>query len=161
VLGGFQYSWGKKHSNNPFKPNKKCLAVSNKRAYFWKGYKSGIRTADGIGTPPRVDVFGSIFSSIRQYGKFAWFSIAQPDLANGTRFQAQMKECLTLFHLHLESRAVRKILLRYREINQFISVLSQHDFRVITRQNLWRRFIEYFLPGRGWTLLGVCVGIRS
>jgi hypothetical protein len=49
--------------------------------------------------------------------------IAQPDLANGTRFQVLMKERKMLFHLHLESRAVRmavrKIRLRYPESTKF------------------------------------------
>ena len=83
-----------------------------------------------------IDIFGNVFSSIWQCGKFSGFLIAQPDLANGTRFQVQMKTRLTVFHLHLESRAVRKIRLRYRESHQFIPLLSQHDFRVIGLEQL-------------------------
>ena len=73
---------------------------------------------------------GNFKISIR--AKFSGFGLAQIDLANGTRSQVYIKTPLNLFHMHLESRAVRKIRLRYREINQFISMLSQHDFRVIT-----------------------------
>ena len=45
--------------------------------------------------------------------------IAQPDLANGARFQVLMKEREALFHLHLASHAVRKIRLRYSEFTKF------------------------------------------
>ena len=48
--------------------------------------------------------------------------IAQLDLANGTRFQVQMKDRLTVFHLHLESHAVRKIRLRYTQSELHLSV---------------------------------------
>jgi hypothetical protein len=41
---------------------------------------------------------------------------------NGTRFQAQMEERVTLFNLQLESRAVRKIRLRYTESELHASV---------------------------------------
>ena len=48
--------------------------------------------------------------------------LAQLDLANGTRFQVQMKDRLTVFHLHLKSRAVRKIRLHYTELELHASV---------------------------------------
>ena len=56
-------------------------------------------------------------SKISNSGKFSGFGVAQPDLANGTRFQVQIKKRLTVFHQKLESRAVRKIRLRYTRIN--------------------------------------------
>ena len=58
--------------------------------------------------------------------------IAQPDLANGTQFQVQMKDRLTVFHLHLESRAVRKIRLRYTESTKF-SARADRYFGVLAR----------------------------
>jgi hypothetical protein len=60
-------------------------------------------------------------SKISIRGEFSGFGVAQPDHAilNGTRFQVQIKKHLTLFHQNLESRAVRKIQLRYQQPEDF------------------------------------------
>jgi hypothetical protein len=65
-----------------------------------------------LGFEPAADrlhvYFANQNSKISIRGKFSGFGVAQPDLANGTRSQVQMKKHLRLFHLHSESRAVRK-----------------------------------------------------
>jgi hypothetical protein len=50
--------------------------------------------------------------------------VAQPDLANGAQFQVQMKKHLTRFHQNLELRAVRKIWLRYSELDLHARVIT-------------------------------------
>jgi hypothetical protein len=76
------------------------------------------------------------FSSCDKWENLGDSRIAKPDLANSTRFQVQIKERytqfqvqskerLTLFNLHLESRAVRKIRLRYTRIPYILPLITR------------------------------------
>ena len=56
------------------------------------GYKSGIRCPPWDSSPPEASNFGRQNSKISIRGKLGEFAIAQPDLANGTRFEVLMKE---------------------------------------------------------------------
>jgi hypothetical protein len=48
--------------------------------------------------PPRIHYYANQNSKISIRGKLGGFAIAQPDLANGTRFQVLMKERYPYYH---------------------------------------------------------------